>query len=182
MDTRTQDYKDFSFGTTLVVPHRRELLHKGVKVDIGDRAFDLLLALVEARGSVLSKDQIMARVWPGRIVEENTLEGQISILRRALGDDRTAVRTIAGRGYQFVGDLPEAAGTAENEPAIPVPAPVSPGVRLPASISPIIGRETALRELVDLALSHRLITLVGSGGVGKTRLAVEVARHHTALR
>jgi predicted ATPase/DNA-binding winged helix-turn-helix (wHTH) protein len=176
MNARPLDYEDFSFGATVVVPRRRELFYKGVKVGIGDRAFDLLLALIEARGSVLSKDRIMARVWRGRIVEENTLEGQISILRRALGDDRTVVRTVAGRGYQFVGELTEAACTATNAPATLAPAPVSPGMRLPANISPIIGRETALRELADLALSHRLVTLVGAGGVGKTRLAVEVAR------
>lgn len=176
MNTHKPDYKDLVFGATRVVPCRRELAHKGVKVEIGDRALDLLLVLIEAHGSVLSKDQIMAMVWPGRIVEENTLEGQISILRRALGDDRTAIRTIAGRGYQFVGELTKVAHRATNRPDRLTPEIPLPGIRLPADISPIVGRENALRELADLALSRRLITLVGSGGVGKTRLAVEVAR------
>jgi len=176
MDVRTQQFEDFSFGTTFVIPRRRELSHNGAKVEIGDRALDLLLVLVEAQGSILSKDQIIALVWQDRIVEENTLEGQISSLRRALGDDRGAIRTVAGRGYQFVGELARPTPVPGGPPVAATLAPVYPGVRLPASVAPIIGREKALREVTELVLSHRLITLVGSGGVGKTRLAVEAAR------
>jgi predicted ATPase/DNA-binding winged helix-turn-helix (wHTH) protein len=169
-------FDDFSFGTTVVIPRRRELLRHGVRVEIGDRAFDVLLALVKARGSVLSKDQIMAQVWQDRIVEENTLEGQISILRRTLGDDRTTIHTVTGRGYQFVGEL-ATAGTATNVASAGSTLMLaSQGIRLPAAISPLIGRERALRDACDAALRHRLVTLVGSGGVGKTRLAIEAAR------
>jgi predicted ATPase/DNA-binding winged helix-turn-helix (wHTH) protein len=176
MDSRTLQFDDFSFGTTVVVPRRRELLHNGVKVEIGDRTFDLLLVLLEARGSVLSKDQIITLVWRDRIVEENTLEGQISVLRRVLGDDRAAIHTVTGRGYQFIGELAAKGPTATSAPVAVTPPPALSGVRLPANISPIIGREKALREVGEVALRHRLITLVGSGGVGKTRLAVETAR------
>jgi predicted ATPase/DNA-binding winged helix-turn-helix (wHTH) protein len=172
MDAQTPPFDDFSFGKTVVLPRRRALLHNGITVDIGNRAFDLLLTLVEARGSVLSKDRIMEQVWRNRIVEENALEGQISTLRRALGEDRTAILTVTGRGYQFVGELT----ARELAPSGSTLAPAFPGVRLPAAISPIIGREQGLREVGEAALRHRLVTLVGSGGVGKTRLAVEAAR------
>ncbi|WP_031359719.1 ATP-binding protein [Caballeronia sordidicola] len=172
MDAQSPPFDDFSFGTTVVRPRLREMLHDGMKIDIGNRAFDLLVTLVEARGSVLSKDRIMERVWRNRIVEENALEGQISSLRRALGDDRTAILTVTGRGYQFVGELT----TREPAPLAPGLPTALPGVRLPAAISPIIGREKALREVNDAVLQHRLVTLVGSGGVGKTRLAFEAAR------
>ncbi|MFM0204063.1 winged helix-turn-helix domain-containing protein [Paraburkholderia fungorum] len=176
METRTLQIDDFSFGATVVVPRRRELTHNGVKVEIGGRAFDLLLALVEARGSILSKDQLISLVWQNRIIEENTLEGQVSVLRRMLGEDRVAIRTVAGRGYQFIGEVNPKGSTTNALPTAPALAPVLHGVRLPANISPIIGREKALHEVAEVALSRRLITLVGSGGVGKTRLAVEAAR------
>jgi DNA-binding winged helix-turn-helix (wHTH) protein len=140
-------------------------------VELGDRAFELLLALIDARGEAISKDRLMTLVWPGRIVEENTLESQISILRRALGDDRSAIRSVAGRGHQFIGKLKDAARPQLSSELSPAPT-----VDLLASASTRVGRNTVLREITELAAAHRLITRVGSGGVGKTRLAIESAR------
>src|SRR6267378_8470013 len=93
------------FGRFRVLPHRRELLAEGRPLDLGGRAFDVLMALIEVSGAVVSKDALMKRVWPNRIVEENNLQTQISALRRAFGADRDLIRTIAGRGYQFTGDI-----------------------------------------------------------------------------
>src|SRR5271154_442750 len=93
------------FGRFRVVPHRRELLADGRPIKLGGRDFDVLMALIEASGTVVSKDQLMSRVWPGRIVEENTLQGAISGLRKAFGADRGLIRTVAGRGYQFSGEI-----------------------------------------------------------------------------
>jgi DNA-binding winged helix-turn-helix (wHTH) protein len=94
-----------TFGQTVVRLQRRELCHAGNRVEVGARAFDLLHFLMQARGMLVSRDAIKATVWAGRVVEENTVESQISALRRALGDDRGAIRTIAGRGYQFIADV-----------------------------------------------------------------------------
>src|SRR6202163_76538 len=91
------------FGRFSVLPHRRELLAEGQALELGGRAFDVLMALIEASGAVVSKDALMERVWPHRVVEENSLQAQISALRRAFGADRELIRTIAGRGYQFTG-------------------------------------------------------------------------------
>src|SRR5271168_283313 len=91
------------FGRFSILPHRRELLAEGQVVELGGRAFDVLMALIEASGAVVSKDALMNRVWLDRIVEENSLQAQISALRRAFGTDRDLIRTIAGRGYQFTG-------------------------------------------------------------------------------
>jgi DNA-binding winged helix-turn-helix (wHTH) protein len=93
------------FGRFSVLPHRRELLAEGRPLELGGRAFDVLMALIEASGAVVGKDALMERVWPDRIVEENNLQAQISALRRAFGADRDLIRTIAGRGYQFTGEI-----------------------------------------------------------------------------
>ena len=161
----------FEFGRCQVVVTRRELLYEGRAVSLGERAFDILVALVEARGTVVGKDHLIERAWPGRVIEENTLEAQVSALRRALGEDRNVIRTVAGRGYQFVGDLLDSAARSTH---------AAETVKLPVSVTPIVGREEALREILELAADNRLITLVGAGGVGKTRLALEAARQLAA--
>jgi predicted ATPase len=149
-----------------ILVQRRELLADGHRVDMGDRIFDLLMTLIESRGTVVSKDELMRRVWPGRIVEENNLQAGVSALRKALGPDRDLVRTVAGRGYQFVHEIRECA-----------PIPVSHRLtNLPAPTSPLLCREAALAEVSALVMKHRLLTLSGAGGIGKTRLAVETAR------
>jgi DNA-binding winged helix-turn-helix (wHTH) protein len=81
-----------------LLPQRRELLANGVAVELGARAFDVLALLVEARGALVTKDEIMAGVWPDTVVEENNLAVQISALRKALGADRGLIRTVPGRG------------------------------------------------------------------------------------
>src|SRR3954453_525337 len=93
------------FGRFSVLPHRRELLSEGRPLELGGRALDVLMALIEASGAVVGKNALMNRVWPDRIIEENSLQAQISALRRAFGADRDLIRTIAGRGYQFTGEI-----------------------------------------------------------------------------
>ena len=93
------------FGHFSILPHRRQLLAEGRPIRLGGRAFDLLLALTEAPGAVVDKDELLRRIWPGRIVEENRLQSEISALRKAFGADRDLIQTIAGRGYQFTGEI-----------------------------------------------------------------------------
>src|SRR5260370_33858970 len=92
------------FGRFSVLPHRRELLADGRPLDLGGRAFDVLMVLIEASGAVVSKDALMNRVWPDRIIEENSLQHQISTLRRVFAADRDLIRTIPGRGDQSTGE------------------------------------------------------------------------------
>src|SRR3981189_1047223 len=123
------------FGRFRVLPLRRELLAEGRPLDLGGRAFDVLMALIEASGAVVGKDALMKRVWPDRIVEENNLQAQISALRRAFAADRDLIRTIAGRGYQFTGEIrsvsaqPQAPASAAMPQ--PTPAPSPPRTNLP---------------------------------------------------
>ena len=104
------------FGNFSILPHRRQVLADGRPITLGDRAFDVLMALIEASGAVVSKDELLSHVWQGRIVEENRLAGEISALRKAFGADRGLIRTVTGRGYQFTGEiLARAVGASEHE-------------------------------------------------------------------
>jgi adenylate cyclase len=106
------------FGHFRIFPHRRQLFAEGQPirlVRLGGRAFDVLMALIEALGAVVGKDELLSRVWQGRIVEENRLAGEITALRKAFGADRELIRTVAGRGYQFTGEIrTRAEGTGEQ--------------------------------------------------------------------
>jgi predicted ATPase/DNA-binding winged helix-turn-helix (wHTH) protein len=168
------------FSRFSVLPHRRELLAEGRPLELGGRAFDVLMALIEASGAVVGKDALMHRVWPDRIVEENNLQAQIAALRRAFGADRDLIRTIAGRGYQFTGDIrtvsasPNVQATAGMPQSTPAPSRLP--TNLPEPVSELIGRDAELDEILDISASHRLVTLTGAGGIGKTRLGFEAAR------
>src|SRR6202049_4510194 len=90
------------FGRFRVLLRQRQLVANGVPIELGTRAFDLLLVLVEADGSLVTKDELFSRVWPGIVVADENLKVQISALRKALGEDRDFIRTEFGRGYRFV--------------------------------------------------------------------------------
>jgi predicted ATPase/DNA-binding winged helix-turn-helix (wHTH) protein len=168
------------FGRFRILPHRREFLAEDRPMELGGRAFDVLMALIEASGAVVSKDALMHGVWPDRIVEENNLQAQIAALRRALGADRDLIRTIAGRGYQFTGEIRMVSASPDPRPAAMTGVPIAASARIPTNlperVSELIGRDVELDEILDLTASHRLVTLTGTGGIGKTRLSLEVAR------
>ena len=100
------------FGRFRILPNRREVFADGRPIELGGRAFDVLMALIEANGAVVGKDELISRVWPGRIIEEDNLRAQIRALRIALAD-RDLIRTVAGRGYQFTAELAPVAVAAK---------------------------------------------------------------------
>jgi len=87
------------FGQLRVFPRTRSLERKGHRLDLGSRAFDLLMVLLKSRGKIVTKEEIMRYVWPSTIVEDANLRVQMACLRRALGSDRHLIKTISGRGY-----------------------------------------------------------------------------------
>jgi DNA-binding winged helix-turn-helix (wHTH) protein len=93
------------FGRFRLLPRRRQLIADGTPIELGSRAFDLLLALIEADGSLVTKDELLRSVWPGIFVTEENLKVQIFKLRKALGEDRDYIRTEFGRGYRFTAKL-----------------------------------------------------------------------------
>jgi len=88
-----------------VMPRDRRFLVNGRAVEIGSRAFDLLMVLIEARGAVVGKEEIMGRVWPRMLVDEANLRVQMSLLRKLLGEDGDIIKNIPGRGYVFAADF-----------------------------------------------------------------------------
>src|ERR1700692_190568 len=92
------------FGHCQLCTNRRELMVDGVPVPLGNRAFDVLRMLVAAGGHLVTKDEILSGVWPGIVVEENTLQVQITRVRRALGRDRGFLKTVPRSGYRFVAE------------------------------------------------------------------------------
>src|SRR5258708_7383760 len=177
MDLTLETPAVIEFGHFRLLPHRRELLADGRPLHLGARSLDVLMALIEGQGAVVSKDALMGRVWPNRIVEENALQVQISALRNAFGPDRNLIRTISGRGYQFIRGIRRVGASPQTQavagPA--VPASPRPPTNLPEPVSELIGRDVELGEILGLTAAHRLVTLVGPGGIGKTRLSSEVA-------
>lgn len=156
----------YRFGSFELRPVERRLLARGAPVAIGPRAFDLLVALVERAGHLLTKDDLLERVWPQVIVEEAALQMQVSALRKVLGRD--AIVTVTGSGYRFALDVActSAESTASSSP---------PRHNLPQPLTSFIGREMQIAELKALLDNARLLTLTGSGGCGKTRLAMQLA-------
>jgi predicted ATPase/DNA-binding winged helix-turn-helix (wHTH) protein len=167
-------------GSFELYPSERMLCLAGKPVDLGSRAFDLLLVLVEHQGRLVTKTVLLERVWPRLIVDENNLPAQIASLRRVLGAG--AIRTVPGFGYRL--ELP-VAGRQDSEPtpsATAVPhqrqQPLSvPRRTWPNRLGSLVGRDGDLRELEKALGQSCLVTIVGSAGVGKTRIAQEILAH-----
>src|SRR6202011_130374 len=159
---------------------RRELRARGVPVPIGGRAFEIIEVLVQSAGELVTKNDLSARVWPGAIVEDNTLQFHISAIRKAFGRDREMLKTASGRGYRLLGAWTfrqERTSTVDSIDLEPVRSPAEPfQTNLPAAASDLVGRTIAVQRLRGLLSAYRVVTLTGPGGIGKTRLALEVAR------
>jgi DNA-binding winged helix-turn-helix (wHTH) protein len=103
------------FGRFRVLLRQRQLVADGVPIELGTRALDLLLVLLDADGSLITKDELMSRVWRGIVVAEENLKTQIFALRKALGDDRDFIRTEFGRGYRFTAAVRSTAARSASE-------------------------------------------------------------------
>jgi predicted ATPase/DNA-binding winged helix-turn-helix (wHTH) protein len=162
-------------------PPQRVLRVDGRDCQVGARAFDLLLALIERRDRVVAKGELLDVVWPRMVVEENNLAVHVSSLRKLLGPH--AIATVPGRGYRFVApllDVPAEEVTAEPrvQPLAAVdsaPAPSGAGLPAPTPAPLLLGRDDEFALLRSLLDTHRLVTVVGAGGIGKSRLAQAVS-------
>ncbi len=161
------------FGPYRIHPRQRLVLEAGRPLRLGRRAVEILLILLEQAGNVVSKQELIARVWPTSVVEDGNLRVHMAALRKALGDGQAGQRyivTVAQRGYSFVAPL-------SIEP-MTIPAdgiPQSQAHNLPLRRTRMIGRQALIDALVQQLPQQRFITLTGAGGIGKTTVALRVA-------
>jgi predicted ATPase/DNA-binding winged helix-turn-helix (wHTH) protein len=159
---------------------RRELRARGTPVALGSRAFEIVEVLARAGGQLVSKDDLMERIWPRAIVGDNTLHVHIAAVRKAFGPDRGMLQTAPGRGYRLVGGWTVQHGEQARE-APPALQPRSRPAERPASNFPVVvtrlvGRSAAVQRVRDLVSAYRVVTLTGPGGIGKTALAMKAVR------
>jgi DNA-binding winged helix-turn-helix (wHTH) protein len=148
------------FGRFRVLPRERRLLAGGVPMELGGRAFDLLMVLIEADGALVTKDELQSRVWSDIIVAEGNLKVQIAALRKALGQDRGFVRTEHGRGYRFTAAVCDTISTPECWLARSASTPQNPQesgsqMDLPVIASRLARLEVQLAEVEELQGTHR---------------------------
>jgi predicted ATPase/DNA-binding winged helix-turn-helix (wHTH) protein len=165
------------FGSFQLMPAERVLLESGRAVKLGARAFDLLTLLVERAGRLVSKEELISHVWPTTVVEDINLRVHVAAVRRALGDGQSGSRYIvnaAGRGYTFVAEVAVETGHG--------PAKAAPNTleainhNLPNSLIRMVGRSRDVHAVRRLCRAQRLLTVVGPAGVGKSTVALAVAR------
>ena len=164
-----------SFGSFQFYPGRQLLLDAGKPVRIGSRACDILLALAEKQGQLISKQELIERVWPNTFVEEGNLRVHVAALRRALGDGQDGKRyinNIAGRGYTFIPSVSRATQARETLASATLPERPSD---MPTPLARMVGRADIVSDLADRLKHNRFISIVGPGGIGKTTVAVAVA-------
>ena len=144
----TRSEQEFRFERFRLLRGRRLLLEHGKEVRLGGRALDLLLALLERAGEIVSKEELLAYAWPHTFVEETSLRFHLSSLRKSLGDGQGEARFIAnvsGRGYCFVGDVEcidnDASQLADD------PRPRRSVHNLPVRLTRIIGRSDLVESI-----------------------------------
>jgi predicted ATPase/DNA-binding winged helix-turn-helix (wHTH) protein len=171
---QTED--SISFGPFTLAVSERLLTKGGIRVELGARALDILIALVSTPNGVVSKKDLMSRVWPDVTVEEGSRRFHMASLRKALGDGKDRARyitTLPGRGYCCVAPVSHASSPGDGVPA----AAIFPHANLPTRLSRIVGRDEDVLRLSAGLIASRFVTIVGAGGVGKTTVAVAVAHH-----
>ena len=160
------------FGPFELHASQRLLQRDGLAIILGSRAMDILLALLERPGAILSQRDLIARVWPGTIVEDVNLRVHVSALRRALRDGEAGryVVTVPGRGYRFVHPLrvDRPSGSAADPP-------VPPATPVPLAPARVIGRDATIEQIRAALSRGRLVSIIGPGGIGKTAVAASVA-------
>lgn len=164
-----------SFGPFRLLPSQRLLLEADREVRVSSRALDILIVLLERPGDLVTRAELMTRVWPETVVVEANLTVHVGALRRALGDGQGGSRylvTTPGRGYRFVGPV-----TLSEFNASPVAqtAAVKPMHNLPVLTTRLLGRSDLVTKLTRQLPQNGFITVTGTGGIGKTSLALAVA-------
>jgi len=167
----------YGFGPFVLSPTARTLTRAGTPVRLGGRAFDLLVALVSSAGQVVSKKDLLGRVWPDVVVEEGSLRFHMVAVRKALSDGSAEthyIKNVAARGYSFVAPVSSISlQTDESETRRGAERGTAPSRRaMPPSGSAPVGRQEAISDVVEALQRRALVTIAGPGGIGKTTVAL----------
>ncbi len=160
------------FGPFSLYPGRHLLLEDDKPIAVGTRALDILIALAERAGELVTKDELVARAWPNTLVEESNLRAQVALIRKALRDGQAGVRYVAavpGRGYRFVAPISYFDDSGRQTQV------AERRTNLLARLTRPIGRDSAISTICGRFQRHRLTTIVGLGGIGKTTVCLAVA-------
>lgn len=162
-------------GNLTILPERREVYANGELVTLGARALDMLFVLLKANGALVTKSDLLREVWPTTVVEENNLHVHVSTLRKLLGDNRRLLVSVSGQGYRLLrSDASE--DVARNDR---LSTGIPPEQTSRTYGSHLFGREECIKQILEALEQHNVVTLVGTGGIGKTSLAQEVGRLST---
>ncbi len=162
------------FGSFSLVSSERRLTKEGAFVKLSARALDILIALLSRPNELVTKNDLLARVWPDVTVEEGSLRFHIACLRKILGDGKYGARYIAtlnGRGYCFVAPISR---SADHNRELAEPVAGFPHADLPTGLIRMVGRDDDVPRLANQLIAARFVTIVGSGGVGKSTVAIAV--------
>jgi predicted ATPase/DNA-binding winged helix-turn-helix (wHTH) protein len=174
MNTAT---RGLSFGPFHLIASERLLTRGGAPLEVGSRALDILLVLISTPNEIVSKKELISRVWPDVTVEESSLRFHMARLRKALADGKDGARYIAtlpGRGYCFVAPVSRSDSPRDDAP---IGVANFPHANLPSRLSRMVGRDDDVLKLSAQLNASRFVTIVGAGGVGKTTVAIAVAHH-----
>jgi non-specific serine/threonine protein kinase len=152
----------------------RQVRVRGDTVPIGGRAFDILAILVQAANEIVTRADLLQLVWSGVIVGETAIDVHISAIRKALGPHRAMLKTISGRGFRLVGAWTVQTSKVPSPPPSLARSTVS--TNLPEAANDLVGRAASSEFLQEACSAYRIVTLTGPGGIGKTALAIELAR------
>ena len=169
-----------AFGPFVLIPSQQLLLKNDQPVQIGSRAFDILTRLVERPGEIVSKEDLIARVWPNVFVQEGNLKVHVATLRQVLGDGQGGNRYIVnvpGRGYRFV--APVSHRTAPARTGLPAAA-AGGSHNLPMPLTRMLGRAELVPAIASQISERRFVSIVGPGGIGKTTIALAIANALTS--
>ena len=164
-----------SFGPFRLIAAERLIERAGIPLQVGSRALEVLIVLVEHAGEVVSKKDLISRVWPDVTVDESGLRVHVAGLRKALGDGQAGARyvaNVAGRGYCFVAPISRASAPNKSPSVDTIIS--DEAHNLPARLMRMVGRDDSIRTISEQLLAERFVTILGPGGIGKTTVAVSV--------
>jgi predicted ATPase/DNA-binding winged helix-turn-helix (wHTH) protein len=165
----------YQFGGFTLIPSQRRLFEGDRPVRLGDRAFDILVALVRRAGDLVGQHELIAEVWGKLYVEDANLRVHISNLRKVLSIDAQGARyivNVVGQGYKFVAPVTAAEGV---ETVGFIEAPTEHPHNLPPALPRLLGRDSFAATIERQLRERRFVTIVGPGGIGKTAMALKVA-------